>query len=128
MNKGEWNEEIRSRLRAEKGHEVVVATATDLMRIMNYKDMKSFKKTWLGTIHPVVMKQYAVKDFIDANYGINLDYTPTGFYLLGQCCRYGASGNQVHGLSVNDNFFAYQDPAGYGGFPILAADAMSAWD
>ena len=52
----------------------------------------------------------------------------TGFYLLGQCCRYGASGNQVHGLSVNDNFFAYQDPAGYGGFPILAADAMSAWD
>ena len=73
MNKGEWNEEIRSRLRAEKGHEVVVVTATDLMRIMNYKDMKSFKKTWLGTIHPVVMKQYAVKDFIDANYGINLN-------------------------------------------------------
>ena len=73
MNKGEWNEEIRSRLRAEKGHEVVVATATDLMRIMNYKDMKSFKKTWLGTINPVVMKQYAVKDFIDANYGINLN-------------------------------------------------------
>ena len=73
MTKREWRDEIQSRLRAEKGHEVVVATATDLMRIMNYKDMKSFKKTWLGTIHPVVMKQYAVKDFIDANYGINLN-------------------------------------------------------
>lgn len=73
MTKAEWEKEIRSRLKAEKGHEVVIATATDLMRIMNYKDMKNFKLRFLSDINPVCMKQFSIKDFIDANYGINLN-------------------------------------------------------
>ncbi len=51
-----------------------------------------------------------------------------GFYLRGQRCRYGASGNQVNGLSASDNSLHCSDPSGNGGFPILTADAMAGWD
>lgn len=73
MTKAEWNSEIRSRLKANIGSEVVVARASDLMKVLNYKDAKNFKKMFLADIKPCCNKQYSIKDFIDANYGKRLN-------------------------------------------------------
>lgn len=72
MTKKEWESEIRKRLITETGSDVCVARATDLMRILNYKDAKHFKKSFLAGLTPCCGKQYSVKDFLDVNYGRTL--------------------------------------------------------
>lgn len=72
MTKREWDDQIRDRLKRLTGTDPVVATATDLMKVMSYKDAKTFKKTFLSDITPCVGKRYSVKDFVDSNYGLTL--------------------------------------------------------
>jgi hypothetical protein len=72
MTKSEWSKELRDRLKELNGVDPVVATASDLMRVMGYKDMKHFKSVYLNNITFVAGKRYSVKDFIDDNYGVTL--------------------------------------------------------
>jgi len=70
MTKSEWISEITIGLeRQTQITGVRFGTATELMRVLGYKDMKNFKKMYLQGIEPVAMKRYSVRDFVDVNYG-----------------------------------------------------------
>jgi hypothetical protein len=73
MNKSEWVKEITIGLEEQtQTRGIRFGTATELSRVLGYKDQKSFKASFLQNINPVVGKKYSIKDFVDANYGIKL--------------------------------------------------------
>lgn len=73
MNKQEWTKEIIKGLEDQTGTKGIrFGTTAELMKILGYKDRKSFKASFLRDIAPVVGKKYSIKDFVDANYGVKL--------------------------------------------------------
>jgi len=73
MTKQEWLNEIICGLeRQTQTRGIRFGTATELMRVLGYKDGKNFRKQFLADIEPVTMKKYSVRDFVDANYGRRL--------------------------------------------------------